>query len=325
MKSLRPIEKIYHFLVGTKNFLYDRKLIEAIELRFPVVSVGNISFGGVGKSPFIILLAEELSLEYQVNIVTKSYKAAATEPQKVDLSISDPAALFGDEACIIQEKLPACSVWAGPNKASTAAASSINQPDIILIDDGFSHRRLKRNFDVLLLDATEGLNNYLREPRRNLRRAHAIVITKINLTSSTAVKELEKAILQLAPELKNSIFKSSMMTTLKIDKGRPLFVFCGLGRPETFCQDLVQQGFNILKKTFFPDHFQYSLASQKELLEKYLKLRAMHDDLKLVCTEKDYIKINYQPLKECIVVAFHKLTMEANEKEVLLEKIRQTL
>ena len=325
MKILWPAEQVYHFFVTTKNYLYDRKLIRPVLIKFPVVSVGNISFGGSGKTPFIIFLAQELATDSKVNIVTRSYKGSLRAPSTVNLEEAEAVAKYGDEACLIQKLLPACSVWSGPNKASTAAACTINQPDVILVDDGFSHRKLQRNFDLVLIDATVGLDDYLREPSRNLKRAHAVVITKTNLVGPQAVNRLEKKLLGMAANLAGHIFTSEVNTRLALKVSEPLFVFCGLARPETFTLDLQKQGYTIAEKIFYPDHYRYSLADQQKIFDQYSKLKSSQAGLRLVTTEKDFVKITLPALKEILMVTEHRITMAAGQKEVLLEKIRQAL
>lgn len=325
MNMLRPVEKFYHLLVGTKNFFYDKRLFKSVDLKIPVISIGNLSFGGVGKTPCIIFLAKELSSEYKINIVTKSYKASLTEPKKVNLELPEAARLFGDEACLIQSKLPNCSVWSGPQKSSTAAVSVINQPDLILIDDGFSHRKLKRNFDLVLVDATQGFNDYLRESVNSLKRAHAVLITKVNLASDSAVAEIEKKIISAAPHLFDNIFFSRVKTEINLDKSNPFFVFCGLGRPETFVQDLGRQGYNVIHNKFYADHFDYSENEQKNIFEEYLELKKKYKNLKLVTTEKDFIKLSDISLKNVLNVPEHRIELDEDQKEALLEKIRLSL
>lgn len=325
MKPLWPAEKIYHFFVTTKNFLYDRKLIRPVTIKFPVVSVGNISFGGSGKTPFIIFLAQELALNGKVSIVTRSYKSSLREPRTVNLHEANAAAIYGDEACLLQQKLANCTVWSGPNKASTAAACAISQPNVILVDDGFSHRKLQRNFDLVLIDATVGIDDYLREPSRNLKRANAVVITKTNLVHPAGVNQLEKKILELAPGLGGNIFTSEVVTQLHAKKTDPLFVFCGLGKPETFALDLKQQGYKIIQQNFFPDHFRYTTADQQKIFDVYRKLKKTEPELRLVTTEKDFVKITLPSLQKILAVTEHRITMAAGQKEVLLEKVRQAL
>lgn len=324
MKYLKPIEKIYHAAVNVKNYFYDSGLAKPTRLGIPVVSIGNLSFGGVGKTPCVILLAEELSKYYQINVITKSYKAELKEPRRVDLSSIEAWKLFGDEACLIRSKLHNCNVWSGPNKSETALASLVDEPTLCLLDDGFSHRKLGRNFDLLLIDATEGLEGLLREAKSHLKRAHAVLITKINLVGSHTLSAIKEQVLELAPALENNIYFSSVKTELKVDKKDPLFVFCGLGKPETFVQDLQNQGYNIAYKKFFDDHHQYNLNEEQEIYKEFLSLQEKTKNLQLVATEKDFIKLGYSELKNAINLTQHKIEINKEQKEVLIEKIRQS-
>jgi tetraacyldisaccharide 4'-kinase len=325
MKWLAAFESIYHFLSGSKNILYDSRILNSVELPVPVVSIGNLSFGGVGKTPCIIMLAQRFAKDKKVAVVTKSYKTDLKTPARVDLQIENSTAIFGDEACLIKSKLPQCYVWSGPSKADSAVASMADRPDLILIDDGFSHRKLKRNFDLVLIDATEGFETYLRESAGNLKRASAVLVTKVNIANSIDVEKILKRINEESIHLKNNVFFSSVKTTLSLPKSDPLFVFCGLGRPETFINDLNKQGYVVIEKEFFPDHHEYSAKDQNRIYARYLDAKNQHRDLKLVTTEKDLVKLkNLDLLKACHVTE-HSMQMESDLEEVLIAKIRKSL
>ena len=113
---LKPLELLYHLASATKNTLYDLNLIQSKKLTVPVISIGNLSFGGTGKTPFIQFVAENLKATKKIAIVSKSYKAQLKQAQRVDLNRENPAAFYGDEACLLQKSLPFCSVWSGPQK-----------------------------------------------------------------------------------------------------------------------------------------------------------------------------------------------------------------
>jgi tetraacyldisaccharide 4'-kinase len=325
MKWLKVFEKIYHFVSGSKNVLYENQVLEIAKLNVPVVSIGNLSFGGVGKTPCIIMLANEFQGTHRVNIVCRSYKANLKTPQKVDLNQIDASRTYGDEACMLQSKLPFCKVWSGPQKLDTARASLVDNPTLILVDDGFSHRKLSRNFDLVLIDATVGFDTYLRESKHNLTRANAVLITKINMAQKVSVNKIEEKIIQLAPNLKNNIYTSSVRTTVAIDRSNPILVFCALARPEAFVQDLEQQGYNVIEKMIYPDHHAYSDLEQKKIYAKYLDLKNVNRGLKIVTTEKDAIKLTHAELKSKMVVADHRMLLEEQAKEALIEKIRESL
>lgn len=301
------------------------RILSTVQLKIPVVSVGNLSFGGTGKTPCIIFLAEELSKTYKINIITKSYKASLTEPMRVNLECNNAVQIFGDESCLIQAKVANCAVWTGPDKASTAIASMISQPELILLDDGFSHSKLKRNFDLVLLDATQGFNSYLREPLASLKRAQAVLITKANLASEMQIEKIKRNIIFAAPRLEGSIFFAFVKTELSLGKSSPLFIFCALGRPETFALDLTRQGYKIIHRKYYADHFLYSPAEQKNLYQEYLKLQQQHKDIKLVTTEKDFVKLSDENIRAHSTVAQHRIELDTDQKEALLEKIRQFL
>jgi tetraacyldisaccharide 4'-kinase len=324
MKILRPLEKIYHIGSGLKNRLYDSKIIKAVELGVPVVSVGNISFGGVGKTPCIILLANELSKYYRINIITKSYKATLQTPRLVDLSLDNAAAVFGDEACLISTKVKNSRVWSGPDKSATAQASLVDQPTLFLLDDGFSHRKLARNFDLVLIDATCGLDDLLRESKRNLNRASAVLVTKVNLVGSHSLSAIKQSVTEIAPHLEKLIYTSTVKTELQVDIKLPLFVFSGLGRPQSLIQDLQKQGYKIQNQMHFADHHSYTIEDQEKILTAFLNLKKQQPDLELVTTEKDFIKIFNPELKSLIQLTHHKIEISKEQKEVLIEKIRQS-
>ena len=325
MKWLKIFEKIYHFVSGSKNVLYEKQVLQSAKLSVPVVSIGNLSFGGVGKTPCIVMLANEFKQTHQINVVCRSYKADLKTAKKVDLSQANASRTYGDEACMLQTKLPFCNVWSGPQKLDTAKASLVDKPTLILVDDGFSHRKLSRNFDLVLIDATVGFDTYLRESQHNLTRASAVLITKVNIAQKVSVDKIQEKILQLAPNLKNQIFTSSVKTVIAVDKANPIVVFCALARPETFVQDLEQQGFQILEKIIFPDHHTYTDLDQKKIFAKYLDLKNANRGLKIVTTEKDAIKLTHADLKSSAVVAEHSMYLEELVKEVLIEKIRKAL
>jgi tetraacyldisaccharide 4'-kinase len=324
MMSLKPIEKIYHLLVVTKNFFYKIKVFKVKKISAPVVSVGNLSFGGVGKTPCIIFLAEELSKTKKVSIVTKSYKASLKKPAPVDLDIDRAAAVFGDEACLIQAKLPHCRVWSGPVKYQTALASLIERPEVVLLDDGFSHRQLYRNFDLILIDATVGFQDYQREPISSLVRSSAVIITKVNLSNEESVNKIKDRISIYLPQLKNKTYLARAKTILNFSKENPVWIFCGLAHPQSLIEDLKIQGYKITQQKFYPDHHAYSKKEQLIILTEFRAALKLNNNLRLVCTQKDFVKLTNEDLKAYINLTEHTFEMPIDQKEDLLAKIRKS-
>lgn len=324
MKFLTPAEKLYHLLSAIKRLLYESGVLTKKKLNIPVVSVGNISFGGVGKTPCVIMLADELSKKYKINVVSKSYKTKLKYAMQVDLNLTNSAELFGDEPCLIQQKSKNSTVWSGPNKSETAEASLVTKPDIIILDDGFSHFKLHRNFDLLLIDSTVGLNSYLRESKKSIKRSNAILLTKTNLVTAEKISEIKNEIISIAEQLKNSIYLSTNEIRLDVETSHPLFAFCGIANPESFVSSLKKKNYQVVHTVFFEDHFNYDEKNQLKILDTFNQLKSKFPNLKMVTTEKDAVKLNIKYLKENTNLVFYNFQLNEGSKEDLIEKIRSS-
>ena len=321
---LKTLEPLYHLASSFKNFLYGQKIIKSVQLKASVISVGNLSFGGTGKTPCIELLANELCTAFDVAIVCRSYKASLTAPAEVKLTNPASAAHYGDEACYLKSKLAKCRVWAGRKKYATAQLADLSGPDIILIDDGFSHRKLNRDFDLVLFDATQP-SDYLRERMQSLNRAQAVLITKINLAPASHIKELIQKLKVAAPNLTDSIFYAESQTSLAVPISKPLFLFCGIAKPESIKASLQILGYSIVHSEFFSDHYQYDINHEKKIWEKYSEMKKNLPDLALVTTAKDQIKLTNPELVNAVQIAQHKMILTESDKVGLIEKIRSNL
>src|SRR3989338_2233280 len=334
---LRPLQLIYEWGSDLKNKLYDSNFIQKIDVGVPVISVGNISVGGTGKTPCVLLLANSyLAAGYQrIVIVSRSYKGSLKTPQKVDLMNPKATQIFGDEPCLLQSLLPQCSVCSGPVKYKTALqAVAFEKPDLVIIDDGFSHRKLARQFDLVLVDSTAPLNYFqplpigrLRESLRQLGRADAILLTKTNLSEDEKILKLSQIILKHAPQLKTSLYKSKLilqMGSLQAERD-PLFVFCGLGRPESFKSALEKEKFQVVEFRKFPDHHHYSASEIDDIVRHYRELLVQMPGLKLVTTAKDLIKIQDPVIKEHLQGVDYRVEIDSNTRSEFFEKIGRHL
>lgn len=323
---LKPIEAIYQLASAAKNFLYDKEIFKSVKVSPSVISIGNLSFGGTGKTPCIQFLATELSTAFKVAVVCRSYKAQLKAARRVDLSEPDRAHVFGDEACLLQATLPQCQVWSGPQKYLTAqAAADHGNPDIILIDDGFSHRQLRREFDLVLVDTSFLNHDYFRESLKSLKRANAILLTKTQAATPEMIAKTKSKILKFAPHLQHAVFSSNTETQVDLPTANPLFVFCGLAKPISFRSSLVKLGFDIIQFSPLDDHFDYTGAAEQKILKEFLELKKLHPKLCLVTTEKDFVKLTNSDLLKQLHVAKYRMVLDAKQKVGLLEKIRSHL
>lgn len=331
MSWLKPVEKIYQLAGLAKKFLYQQELLATETLPVPVISVGNLSFGGSGKTPTVVFLAKQFLSEKKICVVSKSYKAKASGPGRVLAHQAGSAGIFGDEAQLLARLLkdfPQCEVWAGPNKTETAKACLISEPGLIIVDDGFSHYKLKRNFDLVLVDATQAFRDYQREPLDSLRRADAILITKENLVKYHEVEELRNKIQEQAPFSEDKLFSAQSEVGLDVNPDvaheTPLFLFCGLARPESVLESLKRSGYLVAGHLFFSDHQHYGEKQKKEIEKTRSHLLKSHPNLVVITTEKDAVKINSEQLGFEVLCIRHELTLSETDRKRLVEKIRKS-
>lgn len=315
MISLNP----YSLLIDLKNYLYDQNYFKQYHPNTRVISIGNLNTGGSGKTPLTQYLAS-LVPDKKILIVCRSYKASLSEPAQVDLSRPFAAGLFGDEACLLKQLLPHCDVWSGPSKSETVqAAVKNNKYDFIFIDDGFSHRKLFRHKDIVVVDLSREQSHYqllplghMREDWKTLTRSHLVVFTKSEGLTQAQVKYYLD---QVSP-FQNKIIRAQMTTVLEA-KNKNIYLVTGLGNPEKLKINLQDLGFQISKHQFYPDHYSFPEAEQLEILKKV----QAHPELQLVMTAKDRVKITNPELLQRIQCADLSVSMTDVDRKIFYDTI----
>lgn len=290
-KIQSAVGDIYFWAMEARNFLYDLKYADQLQLPCKVLSVGNLTFGGTGKTPLISVLIEKaLAKNLKVCVICRNYKASSQGIHRLDIHRKNGAPFYGDEAWMLAQRFPEIAVYTGPEKWRTAdRAFAEIQPDIILVDDGFQHRALGRNKDIVVLDASENREHYqappqgrMREKFRSLERAHFVVLSKVNFATEAQIQFVREQIpegldwaeVEYHPILDDQFSGSVILVS-------------GLGKPETFEKSVLQAGASSFMKCFhFADHFNYT----KEDLEAAENL-SVSSGAPLVTTEKDWVKI----------------------------------
>ena len=253
---LNPLSAIYAAVVATRNALYARRLLHSQRLEGAVISVGNISTGGSGKTPFVILLGELLRARgIRFDVLSRGYGRATR-----GVLLVDPGGLprdFGDEPLLIARRLQAPVIVGEDRYEAGRFAESRFGAQIHLLDDGFQHRALARDFDIVLVtpdDARDRLlpAGRLREPLRSLQRADAVVLTSGASAESflLAGKTVWRA--------RRGIFARDVPP-------QPI-VFCGIARPQNFLLQLRAAGVDPVAEAFFRDHHAYTEKDIRELL-----------------------------------------------------------
>jgi tetraacyldisaccharide 4'-kinase len=279
--NLNPVSAIYGVAVRAHNLLYDFHVLGARSLQEPVISVGNLSTGGSGKTPFVILLGELLKARsIAFDVLSRGYGRKTRGVLPVD-----PGGLprdFGDEPLLIARRLNVPVVVGEDRYEAGRFAEAKFGPQIHLLDDGFQHRRLARDFDIVLVtpdDARDRLlpSGRLREPLRALRRADAVLLT------SGASPETFPLAGKIVWRLRRGI--TTREGGLNVPT-RPV-VFCGIARPQNFLLQLRAAGIDPIAEAFFRDHHAYTENDVRDLLD--LQQRSGANGF--VTTEKDAVNL----------------------------------
>ena len=246
---MNPLDAIYGGVVAARNALYDRGMVRARELDSPVVSVGNIRVGGAGKTPFTMMLGELLRKRGIVfDVLSRGYKRETTGVQVVNAAGS--ASDFGDEPLLIAKRLEVPVIVARQRYEAGKLGEARFQSQMHLLDDGFQHRELARQFDIVLVDESDLSDKLLpsgrlREPASSLRRADVLVVP--HGPQSERFSEFGKPIWRVERRL-----------YIPKDAPKKPVVFCGLAKPDRFVADLRANGIEPACIVQFPDHHRYT-------------------------------------------------------------------
>lgn len=304
---LSPASFFYGLGLYARVLAYANGVIKRSRADVPVISVGNITCGGTGKTPVVIDLVRMLvKAGHRPAVLSRGYKRKSKAPFTI---VSDGRGNFasceesGDEPLLIARAVPSCIVIAGSKRAVTAPlAVEEFGADLIVLDDGFQHVRLERDLDIVLIDYKDDLERdkllpagRLREPISALSRAHAIVITKIPQSADkNELSRLKQQIGRFAPEseIGELRFKPTIIRSQNIDEpvsalsGKKVVAFCAIAKPQHFRSTLEDVGAHILDFRVYPDHHWYGPREVAELKDKLISLNA---DIVLT-TAKDFIK-----------------------------------
>lgn len=273
---MNPLAAIFEATVTARNLLYARGVLPVKRLAGPVISVGNLSVGGTGKTPFLILLGELLKRRgIKFDVLSRGYGRKTRGVLELDATGS--AARFGDEPLLIARKLQVPVVLGEERYEAGIYAEAKFGPQLHLLDDGFQHRALHRDFDIVLVTADDARDRMLpagrlREPLASLQRADAVVLSgEVTASFAAAGKLIWRVHRGILPAHVSS---------------RPV-AFCGIARPQTFMTQLRTAGIQPAAEAIFRDHYLYTEKDIGQLLE--LKERSEADGF--VTTEKDAINL----------------------------------
>ncbi|WP_413561005.1 tetraacyldisaccharide 4'-kinase [Bdellovibrio sp. HCB209] len=301
---LKPLSFLYDRIVGFKNSLYDRGVIGAYKPEVKVISIGNLTVGGTGKTPITDFCLKALAQDgKKVAVVSRSYRADASASTRVDVTHPHAARYYGDEPVLLAQANPDVNVFVGDSKWRTAEYAT-NHPhhpkfDVIVVDDGFQHRKLHRDLNIVILDATEPWANYqvvpegrARESWDGLQRADLILFTKCNLADEESLKVVQnhlplgKEVLYFGYQIVELGNGSEIMSTDEL-KGKKIFLVSAIARPDVFEKMMRVYGEISKKSLHYRDHHQYTNEDAQKIWAEFEKSGA---DV-LVTTSKDAVKL----------------------------------
>lgn len=336
--GLDIVEPFYGAAIRVRNRLFDSHIRKIHRLPRPVISIGNITTGGTGKTPMVRWLAENLRRQgHNAAVLSRGYRSATGEA--------------GDELTMLDRLLNEAGsdqrilLRANPNRVQAAKDALREHPeiDVFILDDGFQHRRVARDLDIVLISASEPFGfdhllprGMLREPISSLKRADAVVITHSDLAAPEELSLIEAKIRKYNPSVaayraihaqigmrdsQNSV-PGTIDSPMEELSRRKFFAFCGIGNPQTFDFQLRKFGLSAGSR-WFADHHHYSTADLTSLKQA---AQAAGADV-LVTTEKDWVKI--APLAKPLDFPLWRVEMQVRfldqDERLLLDQVREAI
>lgn len=294
--GLRALSVPYGLAAQVRNRLYDWGWLACRRAGVPVISVGNLTLGGTGKTPCVEYVARFFRKhDLRVAILSRGYGGRDGR---------------NDEALVLEENLPDVPHLQGPDRARLAETAVAElESEVLILDDGFQHRRLRRDLDLVLIDATNPWGHgrlfpagLLREPPASLKRASAVLLTRCDLVNREERNKLEKRVKRLAPNAlvaqtrhRPTCWINSQRAQRKLEEmtARPAAAFCGIGNPDAFQRTLANLGLNAVAFRVFPDHRDYTRDDVEDLRSW---ARSQPENAVILTTQKDLVKVRLDRL-----------------------------
>lgn len=325
--------KIFEMIVNFRNDQFDKNKIKTYRTVKPLISIGNISMGGTGKTPLTLFLCKLIiELGYNPSVIGLGYKRKSKGPLSIqkDNKINTSWDEIGDEMYLIHQKLN-IPVYVHEKKYQAALVADKDNSDILILDDGYQHRYLERDLNILILDE-KSFNEpfvvpkgYLRESFTAMKRADLIFLPN-TIQDISALTQLDQdKLIRFKFVNSKPYLLSNKEITLSKDIGLGLLAFCGIANPQRFFHSVSTIGYNISKTLEFPDHYDYSRKNIMIIIAK-----ALESNVKtLITTEKDATKL----FKFADILEEHNLDcfvlpvdIEITSRyEILLQKVNSLL
>jgi len=320
--ALATLAAPYAGLVRARNLAYDNGLFAVHAATVPVLSIGNLTLGGTGKTPLVAWMARCCATAGRTPaIVSRGYGAARGRTS--------------DEAAELAVLLPGVAHVADRDRVAATAVAVAAGAEVVVLDDGFQHRRLARDLDVVAIDATDPFGcgrmfprGLLREPLAGLGRAHAVVLTRADTVDADRRRAIRQSLAAAAGTAgptawAEAVHEPHRLRTaagleqpLAAVRGRRVAAFCGIGNPDAFRRTLTGLGASLVDFRVFPDHHAYAPADVADLAARAGRTRAEF----VVTTLKDLVKLPHETLGGPPLVAV-EIALRIVQGEADLERL----
>lgn len=325
---MRLISFCYRSVVALRRLLYDCGIFRLKRLPAPVLSIGNLTVGGSGKTPATLFLAEQLAPYHHVAILSRGYKSPAEHKTTPTLlsekgKLLSTAALCGDEPFLLAKNLPQATVVVGKNRFLDGQLSLSKGATCLLLDDGFQHCQLHRDSDILIVDAHNPFPpGRLRDFPWQLKRAGLILLNSGSTPlSKEALKDLLDEIRSLsqAPIVQVSTRVAGIFDAqagpLNLSPHTKVVAACGIAQPKRFEETLSKAlHFNVVERLSWSDHRMPSLKQ----LEACAAQGKTAGAKALLCTEKDFVRFDQLPSLS-LPLGWVKIRMQVDDGESILQ------
>ncbi|MEE9260177.1 MAG: tetraacyldisaccharide 4'-kinase [Candidatus Scalindua sediminis] len=313
--SLSAFTYPYLAVLNTRNTLYKYGIVKSKRLPVKVISIGNITMGGTGKTPLVEFSAKYLQNKgRKVAILSRGY---GDQNHSIIKDNSKAKEFVNDEYLILRENLKDVPTLLGRDRVQNAKkAIKDHDVDCLILDDGFQHLRIKRDLDIVVIDslnpfAEEVLvpRGTLREPLKNLSRADLFVLSHCSLNNEDTLKSIYAKLnhINAAIPVCESIHKPVNIESIKDNsllepewlKGKKIYGLCAIGNPESFASTLRELGADVIRLRVFHDHHSYT---QEELDGVITEAKTLNTDA-IVVTQKDIVKIRNKNINDANILS----------------------
>ncbi len=327
---LLPFSFFYWIAVAIRNRLFDLRILRSTGFDIPVISVGNITVGGTGKTPHVEMLVRMLKSDYRIAVLSRGYKRKSAG--FIMASRHSPVSEIGDEPMQIKNKFPDISVAVDGDRVHgvTRLIKSKHRPEVVILDDAFQHRYIQPGLSIVLVDYNRPVFNdlllpagNLREPWKNIRRSHIVIVTKCpeNLFPQEMTWFTRKLALQPEQELFFTTYaygtpepvfpakkRKEVPTFKQIRKSHAgILLVSGVANPQPVLQFL-QKILKVQETLFFADHHEFTNFDIHSISLRFHSIPAI--EKYIMVTEKDAVKIRELDMDEQLKKVFLYIPVE---------------